>query len=207
MQCNLCVEFNTIPVNSTKKHHKHDKREISLTLKPYHHISKKEIHLLKHFLLNIATGIVADENVNAHLAYENGLEILSSMKNQNVVEYSFKRSKQVKTIPSESSFNTKEDIIEVDPQLLFQRLIPLSTDEKDCSDIFKYELATFPSSLFEPNGIPRAACKSHLADTLWKLRDWGKTEQREPIRFVLDGGSLLHKIAWQKGLTFDGICK
>ena len=68
---------------------------------------------------NLSTGIVADQIVNAHLTYENGLEILSSMKNQEEFEYSFKRSKQVKTLPSESSFNIKEYIIEVDPQLLF----------------------------------------------------------------------------------------
>ena len=33
----------------------------------------------------------------------------------------------------------------------------------------------------------------------------GKNEQKEHVQFVLDGGSLLHKITWPKGLTFDEI--
>ena len=32
-----------------------------------------------------------------------------------------------------------------------------------------------------------------------------KTEHKEPVQFVLDGGSLLHKLTWPKGLTFDEI--
>ena len=88
---------------------------------------------------------------------------------------------------------------------MLQRLVALSTDEMDSSDIFEYELATFPFALFEPNGLPRAACKAQLADTLWKLKEWEKTEHKEPVQFVQDGGSLLHKITWPKGLTFDEI--
>jgi hypothetical protein len=78
-------------------------------------------------LRNLVTGMVAEENVNTHLAYDNGLKIISSMENQNILEYSFKRSMQIQTLPPESCSKIKEDI-EVDLQWLFQRLIAISTD-------------------------------------------------------------------------------
>jgi hypothetical protein len=70
------------------------------------------------------------------------------------------------------------------------------------------ELSTFPSSLFEANGLPRAACKSQLTDAIWKLRAWDtKTRTENPVQYVLDGGSLLHKVLWPKGMAFAEICQ
>ena len=57
--------------------------------------------------------------------------------------------------------------VNVDPQLLFQRLVMAAGDDLDVAENFKYELSTHPSALFGPNGLMREAEKPALADAIW----------------------------------------
>ena len=58
--------------------------------------------------------------------------------------------------------------LQVDPQLLFQRLITaaMNSQLKSCQieSVFKYELTTPPASLFDTSGLMREASKSKLLD-------------------------------------------
>ena len=181
----------------------------------------RDIHLILSFLTDrdpfseiaalrsIATGIVADNKVNAYDAKATGQEIISSMENKSIYQYTFKRSKQVVTMSSDPCTKTRENVVDVDPQLLFQRITAVSmSGHDDYPDLFKYELATHPPSLFDNNGLPRQANKSQLADALWKL---GTLEPvlsiSTDVQYVLDGGSLLHHIPWRKDATFSDICQ
>ncbi|XP_021362244.1 uncharacterized protein LOC110456045 [Mizuhopecten yessoensis] len=114
-------------------------------------------------LRNIVTGEVADDTANADKALEIGQKILKKMVDQPVTEFSFKRSEQVITVGtkpnSKSGFD--HDHIDVDPQLMFQRLITAANGLfENTSDVFKHELSSFPSSLFDNNGLPQESCKS-----------------------------------------------
>ncbi|VDI55510.1 Hypothetical predicted protein [Mytilus galloprovincialis] len=72
---------------------------------------------------------------------------------------------------------------------------------------FSYELSSQPSSMFDSSGFMRAASKSTLADAIWNLGDC-TTEYTDTVySYVVDGGSLMHKIPWKSGLTFGEICK
>ena len=83
------------------------------------------------------------------------------------------------------------------------------------SEIFKYELSNYPSALFEPSGLMRQAQKSLLADTLWNFGDCTPdadvdnpaVENELETIYVMDGGSLIQKIPWNKGSTFIQICQ
>ncbi|CAG2202027.1 unnamed protein product [Mytilus edulis] len=113
-----------------------------------------------------------------------GNKILASMKNQNIVDYTFKKSLQVVTQASKSKIKVDGETVDVDPQLLFQR------------------------SLFENNGLPREAHKSTLAAALWNTVDCAASDNDiDDAVYILDGGSLLHRIPWTRGESFKSICK
>ena len=60
----------------------------------------------------------------------------------------------------------KDDAIHIEPQLLFQRLLTAGTQKDNLSEVFQYELCSYPSTLFENRTTPRLANKAALADTL-----------------------------------------
>ena len=66
-----------------------------------------------------------------------------------------------------------------------------------------HELSPFPSALFEAKNILRKADKAQLAHV---IKDHFNNLATEPIaevipqveHYVIDGGSLLHRLAWKK---------
>jgi hypothetical protein len=89
------------------------------------------------------------------------------MSSKLVTEYSFKRKHQA--MPFHSKKASKEDTevpcIQIDTQLMFQRLVIAGNGHfTDNSELFKFELSSLPSSVFDNNGYPREASKSLLAD-------------------------------------------
>jgi len=160
-------------------------------------------------LRNIVTGVTADEKANVDRAVDIGNKIVNNMKGHSVEEYVYKRKCQAVQLSDTGSVKINNEIVSIDPQLLFQRLITVANRcEEDIAHTFKYELCSYPSSLFDSTGLPRAPQKSQLADAIWKLVD-GTTHQEvdsDQRMYVIDGGSLLQKIPWQKDGTFGSIC-
>ena len=159
-------------------------------------------------LKNIATGVVAGPCVNAHNTKEVGEQILKKMTGQKITEHSFKRTDQVATMASKNLVKIDEDVVYVDPQLLFQRLVSaVDNIHENKSEVFKYELSSYPSSLFESLTFLRQANKSLLADEIWKSVsvDTPGLAASDNLQYVLDGGALLQKIPWSRGSTFASI--
>ena len=109
---------------------------------------------------------------------------------------------------SKSSPKVHGESIDVDPQLLFQRLLTAArSSTKDIAAVFKFELSSRPPSLLDTSGLLREANKPALAEVIWCT---GKGSDAPPrvsqgMQCVLDGGSLLHHIPWPRGYTFDTI--
>ena len=58
----------------------------------------------------------------------------------------------------------------VDPALLFQRLVTIARRSGDKEQsYFTHELCSHPSSMFDTNGMPRAADKPELAKAIAAL--------------------------------------
>ena len=152
-------------------------------------------------LRNIMTGIHAGEGVNVDDAKAVGDRIMSEMTGQSVLSYSFKRRQQALTMASKSHIKVGDQHLQVDPQLLFQRLIIASRSVDNKEEAFTYELCSYPPALFDKNQMLREPQKSVLADALWAkvpaLSD--TTEPTGDIQYVLDGGALLHRIPWPRG--------
>ncbi|KXJ07029.1 hypothetical protein AC249_AIPGENE22875 [Exaiptasia diaphana] len=70
-------------------------------------------------------------------------------------EQCFKRSEQAITLNSRNTVKIGKEDVQIDPQLLFQRLVLACDTADDMESMFKYELCTYPSSLFEAPGIMR----------------------------------------------------
>ena len=93
----------------------------------------------------------------------------------------------------------------IDPQLLFQRLLTVGERCDDVTSLFQYELSTYPAALFESSSLPLKPNKAVLADYLWKSM---KEEQRNPsgdVQYFLDGGALLHRVPWPRGSTYESV--
>ena len=105
-----------------------------------------------------------------------------------------------------NSIKIDNESINVDPELLFMRLIQtaaLNPEQFDMNNILKFELCCHPPSLFEKSGLMREHQKHTLADLIVKeasgLPDASNAEFQE---IVIDGGFLIHKIPWTKGATY-----
>lgn len=211
---NAMQEFTTVMYNTSEQH-----KEASYTRQTRDCLDTKKIlaFLLDRSpftseepLRSLTSGVVAHSSVNVDKAKEAGELILQSMQGQNVWNYSFKRNLQAVTMGSK---NTKvgEEVVNIDPQLLFQRLAFVSEQQDiDKRDIFKYELCSYPASLFSDSVLPRKANKSVLANAIWAKVDKCQIAASEsplldPL-YVLDGGALLHRISWSVGMLFADIC-
>lgn len=156
--------------------------------------------------------VQATSDINVDDIFTVGNKLVMTIKGKSVFTHSFCRNDKVKTLGSMSlvKLTDKHDSIKVDPALLFQRLYLLANvDDVNVKDTLKYELCAYPPSLFESTTMLRKADKSQLAMTIRKYVDSKLVADGIPVpcmqseQYVLDGGSLLHRIPWHKGDTFD----
>ncbi|KYN02063.1 hypothetical protein ALC62_07132 [Cyphomyrmex costatus] len=162
-------------------------------------------------IMSIFSGIVSDlkegkkgneakNAINCHKAFEIGLASVKEMTGKNFGEVTFKRTNRVKALSSiHASIKVNDDLVPIDPLLLFQRLCANITEKTDMRMYLKFELAPFPLSIFTEDGF-RKNTKSDL---------FGYFTKTEPPRgdlvHVVDGGFLLHKVVWQKNDTVQVI--
>ena len=158
-------------------------------------------------LRNIMTGVHADRSVNVDSARVIGDDILQSMTGKLATEFSFKRSSQVTTLAAKSSFKVDGERIQVDPQLLFQRLIIASKSSDDMETMFQFELCSNPTALFDSSLMLLQPQKPELADAIWAKLTSNVTLPTGEVQYVLDGGALIHRIPWPRGSpTYREIC-
>ena len=85
-----------------------------------------------------------------------------------MLQRSFKTKDQAVT-RSTSFVTVNIETIQIDPQLLFQRLIAAGTRNDQLEEIFQFELCSYPPAIFEASYVMRPANKSALADAIWAL--------------------------------------
>ncbi|XP_072022088.1 uncharacterized protein [Amphiura filiformis] len=161
-------------------------------------------------LRSIANGLTADSNVNVEQSRIIGQRILDSMVDKDVEDFTFKKSNQSVTLGMRTQAKLQDDIFQVDPHLMFQRLVAIGRgrSEEQQQEIFKYELCSFPPALFESSGLPLEAKKADLADTLWKeVKHEESLSRNNNVHYILDGGALLHRIPWPRGMSYSKACQ
>ena len=158
-------------------------------------------------LPNIITGIYADTNVNVQNLFIAGKDAVTSMEGQDVFSYSHKRTNAVETLASTKAVTVDKER-GIDPAVLFQRYIVVSQSGDIClEEVMTYELSPYPPSLFEGKNLLRKpdkapllqAVRSHAAPSNDAIRQVNpKTDH-----YVLDGGSLIHRLKWTDGSTYN----
>ena len=158
-------------------------------------------------LINVMTGVHAESSVDVEKARQVGQSILDSMTGKSATEFSFKKSNQVITFSAKSSIKVDGEKIQVDPQLLFQRLLIACQSLDDMGAMFQYELCSYPTSLFDSSFTLLKPQKPALADAIWAKLPSDPTGPTGEIQYVLDGGALLHRIPWPQGFpTYKETC-
>ncbi|KAG1681449.1 hypothetical protein GQR58_011839 [Nymphon striatum] len=133
-------------------------------------------------LRNIITGVTAKEDVNVHDLFKVGSDIVKKMDDHSAYSYSHKRSSKAKT-------------------LAFSMTI---------GEVMKYELCPYPLSLFEAKNILHQPNKPQLAEA---IKNYATTKSDNAVNqtvpgtdhYVLDGGSLIHRLKWTEGFTYISI--
>ena len=62
------------------------------------------------------------------------------------------------------------------------------------STLFQYELCSYPSALFETSSLPLQDNQPALADDIWKIVNNEVHDLQGDVKYVLDGGALLHHL-------------
>lgn len=130
----------------------------------------------------------SDEKRNEH---QRLVWLLSmSMTGKSVCSYSFLCCAQTITMASKSLLTIGDESVQVDPQLLFQRLILACNSAEELTSVFQYELASYPTALFESPLMMNPVQKPGLADVIWStLSPDAKTGPTTQVHYVLDGGA------------------
>ena len=163
-------------------------------------------------LRNVVNGIVAGPDVNVH-AYESvGNKIIEDIVGKSAFTYKFKRKDRAQTLGNISAVKIAPDRT-TDPALLFQRFLVVSrSGDLSLEEVLTYELSPYPPALFEARNILRKADKPQLAKA---IRDHAADLSSEAVMnsipktdcYVLDGGSLLHRLPWKKGDSYNAIAE
>ena len=144
-------------------------------------------------LCNIATGVTAEDTINAEDAKTIGTTIVDAMVGKCVAEHSFNIKNQIVTMASNNVIKVNHELINIDPQVLFQRLVTAGMSNEQLPEIFQSELSSFPPALFDTNNVMKAANKPALADAiiLWVLMpQYVQGPSENDHVYVVDDGSL-----------------
>ena len=149
--------------------------------------------------------MTAQERVNVEKAREIRVKIVESMAGKSTDGFTFRKANQAVTLGSRSTGKIKGEHVNIDPQLLFPRLLTVRERCDDVTSLFLYELCTYPAALFESSSLPLKPNKAVLADYLWKSMKEGQRNPSGDVQYVLDGGALLHRVPWPRRSTYESV--
>ena len=112
----------------------------------------------------------AHATVNVELARDVGIKILNDMNGKTPANQSFKKKDQAITLAVKSSVKVQDDNLQVDPDLLLQRLASFAAKLPDSPEnAFVYELCSYPPALFDSSLFLREPQKSQFGDAIWSM--------------------------------------
>lgn len=101
-------------------------------------------------IMSIATGITGDKSINCYNAFEEGLKVMKKIEGKNVRELKLLRKDKINSLLAKNNkIKIHDNVIPVDPLLLFQRICVLKKTDYELKTYMNYELAPYPLALFE----------------------------------------------------------
>lgn len=169
-------------------------------------LNKRAPFQIRSNLMSLSTGIVGENDIDCHMAFEKGRKGMESMIGQNAANISLSTVYKVKNLAAAKRgiHVHNDDFVSVDSYLLFQRIsVLLNGNEELTRKAFGYELSPFPLSLFDEHGLMRTTPKSELYK-IFKTFILSESLLKTCV-FVIDGGWLLHRVIWPHGKTYGEI--
>lgn len=166
---------------------------------------RKPFSINSNELYSLSSGVIADASVNVDTASLVGRSILESMQGKSVAEYKFRKRDQVTTLAASTYIAIEGERLQIDPKQLFQRLVVAGTGTIDPITLFSYELAAYPTALFDNSLLMRLPDKASLQTGLVKkVPSCVCMEVQCPgdVVHVVDGGALLQRLPWPSHTTF-----
>jgi len=126
-----------------------------------------------------------------------GRKIQTTLDGLNIANASLKRSDQVKSLGSlKNVVSIRKQRVNIDPVLLFVRLIVLAERSDNIQPYFEYELTAVPTSLFADTMMRKPNKASLIHSLLGKDAQNVDDEEITVTRHhVVDGGALLRKVS------------
>ena len=128
------------------------------------------------------------------------------MVGKNVHDDSFRKKDQVVTLTCKTAVRLNEGNIQVDTQLLFQRLSFVATGGQydNPQSFLEVEMC---SLIHQHYLIPRSyhvrLISPSSTDAIWtRTKNEQTTKSTGKVHYVLDGDAHLHRIPWPRGLTY-----
>lgn len=143
-------------------------------------------------IMSISSGVIGDASINCFRAFEIGTDLQNKIINNNFGSVKFERKKKVVPLKVvNSSIIVDNEVVPINPLLIFQRLSLKIQSKNDMKNYLNYELALFPLSLFE-DGCMRKTQKSTFYENFDSINELPS----DNIVYIIDGGFLLHKVVW-----------
>lgn len=178
--------------------------------------TKKDVLLLRQCLIehnpfedmealqNIFTGLVGTDEINCFDALNVGIAAMNSINNENFDSIKLSRKDKVLSLHAvNSKLKIGDQVIAVDPLLLFQRICVMKKSDEEIEFYLKYELAPYPLSLFDECGMRKT--QKSLLYPLFKTLDI--TFNKETSEYIIDGGMLLYRVKWPANISYEKVCK
>jgi hypothetical protein len=161
-----------------------------------------------HSLSTSVVSVKSKDKVNCDDAENIGSVIQKKLNGVTFTEAKIKKKDLL--VPLHSLANSpldaeNKDVISVNPTLLFTRLAAIAEREDNVEQYFDYELNHQPLSLFK-NGFMRKPDKAALRKRLLPDNDVTTIDVSQ-FQHVLDGGALLHRVHWVKGMQFAKVAE
>lgn len=153
-------------------------------------------------LMSISTGVIADESINCHKAFEKGTASMKTIEGKNFKELQLSRKNRVvplRAMKATAKINGESAPISLDT--IFRRIPFHMKSQLQLESYFGFELAPYPLPLFDDDGMMRKSRKSEL----YKLFTPIKVDISVNADYVVDGGFLLHRVVWNSGEQFSNI--
>ncbi|KAJ8685740.1 hypothetical protein QAD02_021533 [Eretmocerus hayati] len=112
-----------------------------------------------------------------------------------------RRSKIISIAAAQSSIPVENDTVVIDPTLLFQRLSMIIENKDDMKEHLKLELAPYPKALFDQHGMSKTQKHKFIENFTPTIG----APQFPGMKYIIDGGFLLHKVVWHQGDIIDAI--
>ena len=155
-------------------------------------------------LCSLSTGLTTTDGdgVNCDNADAIGTRVQKQMDGCMFGNVSMKKKDCVKSLLHlQKGVTVDSKVIPINCGTLFTRLVVLVERQTDMEPYFKYELTPVPASLFKDSML-RKPDKAALSKLLSKN---ALVEPCFQTHYVLDGGALLYRVPWNRGVTYGEV--